>query len=92
MLEYITNLSITLTASVIVAIVSAYVTVRLAFRRFRFEHWWARKFEEYNCVLEALHLAKERVLNYLIEIEENRAYTDKEKEEFDSKDASLRTS
>ncbi len=44
--------------AVTVAIVSAWVTVRLSLRRFRSERWWELKVQTYQNVIEALHNSK----------------------------------
>jgi hypothetical protein len=36
-------------------LLSAWVTYRLAFRRFRAEKWWERRADAYSGILEALH-------------------------------------
>ena len=75
--EYITTLSI----SIIVAVVSARVTVFWALRRFREEQMWSRKADEYSAILEALHVTKEEVSDYMAEIDEHRDRSDEQKEE-----------
>jgi hypothetical protein len=52
--EFCQNLMV----SIVVAIVSAVVTVFLAFRRFRRERWWDRKADAYAAIIEALHHMK----------------------------------
>lgn len=44
-----------LVIGVVIAVVSAHVTVRLAIRRFRAEKWWERKADIYAAVFNALH-------------------------------------
>jgi len=75
--EYITTLSI----SIIVAVVSARVTVFWALRRFREEQMWSRKADEYSAILEALHVAKEEVSEYSTDIEDDRDRSEKELDE-----------
>jgi hypothetical protein len=41
--------------SIVVAVVTAYLAVHLALKRFYFEKWWERKAEAYSAILEALH-------------------------------------
>ena len=41
--------------AIVVAIVTAFLTVRLALKRFYSEKWWERKAEAYSAILEALH-------------------------------------
>ncbi len=40
---------------VAIAILTAFVTVRLSLRQFRSERWWERKAEAYGNIFEALH-------------------------------------
>jgi hypothetical protein len=61
-----------LTVGVIVAVVSALVTVRVALKRFRAEQWWSRKADAYAAILEALHNSKDRDSHYLREIDGHR--------------------
>jgi len=75
--EYIATLSI----SIIVAIVSARVTVFWALRRFREEQMWSRKVDEYAAILEALHVVKEEASDYMLETEENRDRSEEQKED-----------
>ena len=42
----------------LIATVSAWVTVQLSLKRFRSEKWWERKVEAYERVIEALHHRK----------------------------------
>lgn len=42
----------------VIAVVTAVVTVKLAFRRFRSERWWEKKAEAYSKIVEALHHMK----------------------------------
>ena len=48
----------TLLTGIIIAVVSALVTVQLSLRRFRTERWWERKVQAYERVIAALHDAK----------------------------------
>lgn len=45
----------TLITGIVVAVVSALVTVRFALKRFHSEKWWERKAEAYGAIIEALH-------------------------------------
>ncbi len=52
--------------SVVAAIVASWVTVRLAFGRFKRENLWQRKLEAYSRILDALHICRinaERLMN-----------------------------
>jgi hypothetical protein len=51
--------------SIVVAIITAVVTVRLALRRFYAESWWTRKYEAYHAVLESLHHIREYTTTHL---------------------------
>lgn len=44
--------------SLIVAVVSALLTVKLAFRQFLAERWWERRADGYAAILKALHVMK----------------------------------
>lgn len=59
---------LSISTGLIIAIVSAYVTVRLSIKRFREERWWERKAESYTSILVALHNMKK----YLEESQENQ--------------------
>jgi len=47
-----------LLVGVILAIVTAYVTVRLSIGRFRVEQWWSRKADAYASIIEGLYHMK----------------------------------
>jgi hypothetical protein len=49
---------IRITTAVVVAIISAWITVKLSLRRFRSEKWWELKVQTYQNVIEALHNSK----------------------------------
>jgi hypothetical protein len=46
-------------SSLIVAVITANLTVRLALKRFYAEKWWERKATAYNSIIEALHHVRE---------------------------------
>ncbi len=52
------SLGANLVIGIVVAIVSARVTVSLALRRFYAEKWWERKWEAYTGIINALHHMK----------------------------------
>lgn len=52
---------------VIVAIVTAYATVRLSIRQFRVEQWWSRKADAYTSIIEGMHDMKRLDEAYLQE-------------------------
>lgn len=45
----------TLITGIVVAVISARVTVKYALRRFYSEKWWERKMDAYTSIIEALH-------------------------------------
>src|SRR6266536_1374619 len=42
----------------VIAVVTAIITVRLALRRFYSERWWERKAQAYSDILEALYISQ----------------------------------
>lgn len=58
MLNY-SQLAVTSATALVVALLGAWVTVQLAYRRFRKEKWWERKFDTYDRVIDALYRTKE---------------------------------
>ena len=44
--------------SIVAGAACAYITVRLALKRFRAEQWWTRKADAYSAIFEALHRMK----------------------------------
>jgi hypothetical protein len=48
----------TLLTGIVIAVVSAWVTVQLSLRRFRTERWWKRKVQAYERVIAAIHDSK----------------------------------
>jgi hypothetical protein len=54
----------TIVPSVVVAIFTSILTVRLAIRRFHEEKWWEKKQEAYSSLLEALHHLKNYAAEY----------------------------
>lgn len=47
-----------ITVGAVIAVIAAYVAVRLSLRRFYSEKWWEKKAEAYSAILEALHYMK----------------------------------
>ena len=47
--------AVAIPAGIVIAAVSAWITVQLSLRRFRAEKWWEMKVEAYRRVIEALH-------------------------------------
>jgi hypothetical protein len=50
----------------VMAVVSARVTLHYALKRFYFEKWWERKAEAYNSIFEALHHLKNQADHELV--------------------------
>ncbi|MGO8943244.1 MAG: hypothetical protein ACLQJ7_06175 [Syntrophobacteraceae bacterium] len=50
----------------VIAVVSARVTLHYALKRFYFEKWWERKAEAYTSIFEALHHLKNQVDHELV--------------------------
>ena len=74
------NISIALIPSLIVAVVTALLTVRLSLRKFYTERWWERKADAYSRIVEALHKYKKYDQQKLkIEMSYPRDDSDKEK-------------
>ena len=59
MSQSLTSLIVGIFPSLVVAICTAIITVRLSLRRFRAERWWERKADTYSRIVEALHNAME---------------------------------
>ena len=59
MLPSLAETIINLAQSLLIAVLTAFLTVRLSLRRFRAERWWERKAEAYSKIVEALHNAME---------------------------------
>lgn len=51
-------IAITLIPSLVVAVVTALLTIRLSLRKFYTERWWERKADAYSRIVEALHKHK----------------------------------
>ena len=63
---------VNLIPDIIIVILTAWLTVVLAMRRFRTERWWDRKANAYGTIIEALHVMKRGTEDQLQSIEENR--------------------
>jgi len=61
-----TGALITLISSLLVAIVTAQWTVRLALRRFYSEKWWERKSAAYTAIFESMHHIREHADTHLV--------------------------
>lgn len=44
--------------AIVIAVISAWITVQLSLRRFRTEWWWQHKADAYSQVIDALHNSK----------------------------------
>lgn len=53
-----TQIFISVLSSLMVAVITAFVTVKLSLRRFYTERWWEKKAEVYSKIIEALHRYK----------------------------------
>jgi hypothetical protein len=69
-----------LAISLVVAVVSAVLTVKLAFRRFLAERWWERKADAYSSILQAIHVVKRGIEDDLDSIRSHNQRTDEEYE------------
>lgn len=69
-----------LASSILVAIITAYVTVRLSLHRFRDERLWERKFTSYEELLGALHDLKRYSEAYVEAEEEGHEFSKVEPE------------
>ena len=67
-----------LAISLMVAVISAVLTVKLAFRRFLAERWWERKAGAYASVLKALHVMKRGLEDDLDRFTDANRRTDEE--------------
>ena len=56
--EWLRSASAVLIPSLVVAVVTAFVTVRLSLRRFHAERWWERKADAYSQIVESLYHLK----------------------------------
>ncbi|MFC1975865.1 hypothetical protein ACFLXQ_05665 [Chloroflexota bacterium] len=54
MSEFLQGLLLALIPSLIISILTAYVTVRLSIRQFYSERWWEKKAEAYSSIIEQL--------------------------------------
>lgn len=52
------NAAVSTLVGIVIAAVSAWITVQLSLKRFRSERWWDRKVEAYERIIEALHHSK----------------------------------
>ena len=58
MIDSLIEVARVLIPGVVIAVLSAVITVRLAIRRFHEERWWEKKEESYSSLLEILHRFK----------------------------------
>ncbi len=58
----------TLITGIVVAVVSARVTVHFALKRFHSEKWWERKAEAYTAIIEALHHVRNYADTHLVSL------------------------
>ncbi|BDU19968.1 hypothetical protein [Dyella sp. GSA-30] len=57
-MELLFHVLTTILIAVVSATFSAWITVRLSREKFRSEHWWEKKFEAYERVIDAFHSSK----------------------------------
>ena len=55
---FLFDLFIKLLPGLIIAIITAIITVHLSLRRFHSEQWWVRKADSYSKIVESLHQVK----------------------------------
>ena len=70
---------------IVIAGVSAYVTVRLALGRFRDEQWWSRRVDAYTAIIEAIYKMKQCDEAYMREYVHRREMSEKSREEVSRK-------
>lgn len=70
-----------LLVGIVIASVSALVTVQLSLRKFRTERWWELKVESYQKVIEALHHSKTYTDQFMDATLEGRELPESRKEE-----------
>lgn len=70
-----------LLVGIIIASVSAWITVQLSLRKFRTERWWDLKVESYKKVIEALHHSKAYIDQFMDATIEGRELPESRKEE-----------
>ncbi len=70
-----------LLVGIIIASVSAWITVQLSLRKFRTERWWELKVESYKKVIEALHHSKTYIDQFMDATIEGRELPESRKEE-----------
>ena len=70
--QEVTQLLLALVPGVIIAVVTAFLTVRLSLRQFYSQRWWERKAEAYSTIVESIYHAKNYVARLLEAEEEGR--------------------
>lgn len=70
-----------LLAGIIIASLSAWITVQLSLRKFRTERWWDLKVESYKKVIEAFHYSKTYIDQFMDATIEGRDLPEDRKEE-----------
>ena len=78
-----TQLLSSLVSGLIIAVLTSYLTVKLALRRFRTEKWWERKAEAYSRIVEALHALMEYAAAMSSASEEDRNLSDEHRNELE---------
>lgn len=57
-MDSLTEIAKVLIPGIVIAVLSAVITVKLAIRRFHEERWWDKKVESYSSLLDVLHRFK----------------------------------
>lgn len=70
--------------SLVVAVVTAILTVQLSLRRFQAERWWERKVDAYSRIIEALHHVIAFTWMNLEQIHENAYFSQEDEAEIKS--------
>lgn len=78
-------LVINLVVGVVIAVISARVTVHFALKRFYSEKWWERKVEAYTSIIESLHHIRNHADHNLIFSMANKELPEEAEEELTKK-------
>lgn len=71
--------------AIFIAVVSAFVTVRLSLNRFYVEKWWERKANAYTTIIEAIHHMRHYCNEQLDAASEDRDLSEKREKELESR-------
>lgn len=67
--------------SLLVAVLTAFITVRLSLKRFRSERWWERKADSYSRIVESIHQMKAWCEDQMESIETGREISEEKEKE-----------